>query len=219
MAPVHTSLRRSEVFMVLNRNQVIGDARSDDWAPRDTASTRVDNSFLERLYNRYFGQLVNGIRAIYGDGPPDPDEVAQQAFAKLASRYSTDDIADAESYVWVAARNIMLSEKRAMRVRSEHLKQAKEGLFGATCDNFDPERVFIAKGDLDLAMRILKEMPARRRQIFLLARIDGFTPEQAGRAVGVSRTSAVRHIALATAAIAEALSDERNLTGPVTQAI
>ncbi|RYE41367.1 MAG: RNA polymerase sigma factor [Hyphomicrobiales bacterium] len=218
----HLFIRRydgPEVFMVLNRNQVIGDARSDDWAPRDAASTRVDNSFIERLYNRYFGQLVNGIRATYGDGPPDPDEVAQQAFAKLASRPSIDDIADAESYVWIAARNIMLSEKRAMRVRSEHFEQAKKGVFGATCDNFDPERVFIAKDNLDLVIRMLKEMPARRRQIFLLVRVDGLTPEQAGRAMGVSRTSAVRHIALATAAIAEAFSDERNLMGAVSGAI
>lgn len=170
------------------------------------ASDRL--SFLERLYNRYFVKLVRGIRATYGDGPPDPDEIVQQAFARLIARDSLNDIADIEAYLWISARNIMLSEKRAMRVRGDHAEQASAGLFGALCDDFDPERVFMAKGELGLVMKTLQEMPERRRRIFLLARVDGLTPEQAGRHVGVSRTSAVRHIALATAAIADALGNE-----------
>lgn len=178
----------------------------------ESAPARNASSSLERLYNRFFLKLVKGLRATYGDGPPDPDEVAQQAFAKLAAKGSLDGIADGESYVWIAARNIILSEKRAMRVRGEHADQAKDGLFGALCDDFDPERVLTAKGDLDLVMTTLQNMPERRRQIFLLARVDGLTPEQAGRSVGVSRTAAVRHIALATAAIAEVLAADTRCT-------
>ncbi|MEM1052557.1 MAG: sigma factor-like helix-turn-helix DNA-binding protein, partial [Pseudomonadota bacterium] len=53
--------------------------------------------------------------------------------------------------------------------------------------------------------RVLQDMSERRRGIFIANRIDGLTPEQAGARFGVSRTAAMRHIANATAAIAEAI--------------
>jgi RNA polymerase sigma factor (sigma-70 family) len=167
----------------------------------------AQTSLFSRLYSRYFSRLVAGLRARYGNGPPDPADVAQQAFVQLSVRHNLDELADPEAYVWITARNIMISEKRAMHVRSQHARQVAHGLLGARCDDFDPERVLIAKEELGLVMKTLRKMPKRRRMIFLLVRVEGMTPEQAGHRVGVSRSSAVRHVALATAALAEALSN------------
>lgn len=168
-------------------------------------------SVFAKLYRQYFSDLVIGLRATYGAGPPDPEDVAQQAFAKLKARGSYDEISDLEGFVWIAARNIVMSEKRAMRVRSDHAIQTiSEALWSEGCDDFDPERVLMAKEELDLVMQALKDMPERRRTIFLANRIDGLTPEAAGKKCGVSRSSAVRHIGLATAAIAEALAEARS---------
>lgn len=159
------------------------------------------------FYQRYFPRLVAGLRATYGSGPPDPDEVAQAAFEKLSNRGNLDDIKDLEGYVWIAARNIVMSAKRAERVRDNNRYEVEDRFFSDGQDTFDPERVFIAKEQLAVIIKVVKAMPERRRRIFLLNRLHGLTPEKAGEACGVSRSSAVRHIGLATAAIAEALAD------------
>ncbi|MEM1134126.1 MAG: sigma factor-like helix-turn-helix DNA-binding protein [Pseudomonadota bacterium] len=168
-------------------------------------SKTPDQSLLSRLYQNYFAKLVAGLRATYGAGPPDPGDIAQKTFTRLSARTDLDDIHDLEGYAWIAARNIMMSEKRALRVRADHAAQAENGLFGDICDNLDPERVLIAREELDLVMETLQNMPERRRKIFLACRVDGMTLEQAGRLCGVSSSAAIRHVAIATAAISEAL--------------
>lgn len=162
---------------------------------------------FKALYERYFPKLVAGLRAVYGAGPPDPDDVAQAAFEKLSARQTLEDIQDAEGFVWIAARNIVMSAKRAERVCSGNKDEVERRFFGQSCDTFDPERVLMARQQLSVVMESLRQMPERRRRIFILNRFHGLTPEKAGASCGVSRSSAVRHIALATAAIAQALAD------------
>lgn len=181
------------------------DATPDGRSRRAREAAVNKTLVFRRFYRRYFATLTNNLRTTYGSGPPDPEEVAQQAFDKLLSRDGLDDIADLEGFVWICARNIIMSEKRAARVRQNNKEQVALRFFGATCDEFDPERVFMAKEQLALVMEALEGMPERRRRIFILNRVHGLTPEQAGRRCGVSRSSAVRHIAVATAIIAEAL--------------
>lgn len=202
-------------------NQNAIPAECDNDAPEgedSTPSKNRDPSPFARLYKDYLGELISGLRATYGDGPPDPDDVAQQAFANLRARRNLDDIKDPKGFVWFTARNIVMSEKRALRVRSDHAQEVHDGLFwGASCDEFDPERVFSAREELDIIMKTIADLPERRRRIFLANRVDGLTPEAAGRTCGVSRSSAVRHIALASSAIAEALTHENSANAAVVE--
>ena len=179
-------------------------------ASPEPAASKMHSSGLRALYQRYFIKLVNDLRSTYGPGPPDPDDVAHAAFEKLSQRGRLDDIANPESYVWIAARNIIMSAKRAERVRFNNQDELERRWPGQPGDSFDPERVLIAEEQLDLIINALNRMPERRQRIFILNRVDGLTPQQAGAACGVSRTAAVRHIALATDAIAEALSENSN---------
>ncbi|MEM1104031.1 MAG: RNA polymerase sigma factor [Pseudomonadota bacterium] len=182
--------------------------------PRRRAAAKPRRpSALERLYRSYFKKLAAGIRATYGSGPPDPEEVAQAAFAKLTDRGDLADIRDLEGYVWVAARNIILTEKRRDAVERGAAGEVERRFFGEGCDVFDPERVFTAREHLDLVMETLAAMPERRRRIFMLHRVHGLTIEAAGRRCGVTRTAAIRHIAIATRLITEALAEAQAFPG------
>ncbi|MEM6936697.1 MAG: sigma-70 family RNA polymerase sigma factor [Pseudomonadota bacterium] len=171
---------------------------------REQVSQRV----FRQLYERYFSKLVAGLRATYGAGPPDPEDVAQAAFERLSRRNGLDDIRDLEGFLWIAARNILLTEKRKQAVRNDHRDEVTRRYFSEGCDNFEPARVFSSKQQLSVVMRTLKAMPERRRKIFILNRVHGLTPAAAGEQCGVSRSSAVRHIAVATTALAAALAAE-----------
>jgi len=159
------------------------------------------------LYRRYFNKLAKEIAATYGSGPPDPEDVAQQAFEKLNLRDNQDKLSNPEGFLWICARNIIISEKRAEQVRHKGEEELKLRYFGYSDGNFDPERAIIANKHLDVIKLTLQSMPERRRQIFLYNRIHGLTPEKAGQKCGVSRTAAVKHIAAASALITQAICD------------
>ena len=108
---------------------------------------------LRALYQRYFTTLVAGLRSTYGAGPPDPDDVAHAAFEKLSRRGRLNEIADLEGYVWIAARNIIMSAKRAERVRFNNQDELERRWPGQPGDSFDPERVLIAEQQLDEVFR------------------------------------------------------------------
>lgn len=163
------------------------------------------SSAFKSLYRRYFKKLVAGLRASYGAGPPDPEDIAQTAFEKLGRRGRLDDIQDPEGYLWIAARNTVLTEKRREMVRNANEDEVSRHFFGESCDTFEPQRVLSAKQQLKLVMDTLHHMPERRRRIFILNRVHGLSPAKAGQRCGVSRTAAVRHIAIATQLINEAL--------------
>lgn len=160
------------------------------------------------LYRRYFNKLTNEIRSTYGSGPPDPEDVAQHAFEKLNNQDNPSKINNPEGFLWICARNIIISQKRAEQVRSKSEEELKQRYFTYSNDVFDPERSIIADKLLDIIKSTLLSMPERRRQVFLYNRIHGLTPEKAGKMCGISRTAAIKHIAAASALITQAICED-----------
>ncbi|MEM1052085.1 MAG: sigma-70 family RNA polymerase sigma factor [Pseudomonadota bacterium] len=195
------------------------DARSDeDLLAADDHSDHLSSPVanphdgrLDKLYRDFSADLTSALRSTYGTGPPDPDEVVQKAFAKLSGHRALNRIKDLKSYIWITARNLMLTDLRAQSTRSRHAQQHLLLGSGNECDDFDPERVLIAREQLGIVMDTIKGLPERRRKIFLAKRVDGLSAEAAGRKYGVTRTAAVRHIAIATEEIDKALSRHRSL--------
>lgn len=154
-------------------------------------------------YSTYSDRLVSQLRARYGGGPPDPKDIAQATFEKLAQHQMLDEVDNLEAYSWTTANNLIRNEHRAMQVRNAHSRTEASGGGTPKCDEFDPERVVMAKEELEIVLQALRKLPERRREIFIACRVDGLNPRQAGKRLGISRTAAVRHLALATEYLAQ----------------
>ena len=174
---------------------------------------RACTSAFDKFYQRYFAKFVTDLRAAYGPGPLEPEEVAQQAFANLLKRGDFDDVSSPENFVWMSARNIIVSEARKKKVRNDSAAEALTRFYGADIDTFDPERVFMAKEELSRIMRTLNAMPVRRRRIFLLNRVQGLTPAAIARRFGVGRTTVVHHIGKASEELYKSLIAEDKSAG------
>ncbi|MEM1132120.1 MAG: sigma-70 family RNA polymerase sigma factor [Pseudomonadota bacterium] len=159
------------------------------------------NTIIARLYDEYFAKLVQNLRGLYGSGPPDPQDVAHQAFEWLTSRGKLENIDDMRSYLWIAARNILISGRRHEDMRRAKSHTISEHIYGEQIDTIDPERMAMASEELEIVAEAIATMPEKRRQIFLLNRVHGLTPEAAGRRFGISRSAAIKHIAKALADI------------------
>lgn len=165
---------------------------------------------ITEIYHKTIGPLASMLRRYLGAGPPDPDDIAQQAYQKLMERDSLDDIENVEAYLWRTARNLVYNERRVESTRSRYDYELEQIFFTAAGADPGPERVVKAEAQLKIVRETLLEMPERRRRIFLLHRIDGMSVAAAGREVGVGETAARKHVAKAMTQLDERLSEHRD---------
>ncbi|MEM0909610.1 MAG: sigma-70 family RNA polymerase sigma factor [Pseudomonadota bacterium] len=167
---------------------------------KDISSTK-----LVDFYRGYFGELAKTLRSMFGDGPPDPDDVAQEAFHRLMQRGDYASIKNLKAFVWRTARNILVTEKRHVAMRSRHDYEIEQFFFTIAGYDSSSEKVIEAREQLKLINDAIMKMPAMRRRAFVLNRIESLSVAEVGRQLGISRPGASKHIARATADIEAAL--------------
>ncbi|MEM9741640.1 MAG: sigma-70 family RNA polymerase sigma factor [Pseudomonadota bacterium] len=159
------------------------------------AATSPPDPKIAELFESYLVNLTEGIRGRFGNGPPDPEDVAQQAFHQLIERGDLGSISNLKAYLWRIARNIVLTAKRSQHVRTRYEFEVERILFPQQYDELTPERVILAKEQLKLLNKLLRNMPNNRRQAVVLHRVEGLTVAEVGRRLGISRQSAAMHLA------------------------
>ncbi len=160
---------------------------------------------MDSLYTDQFAPLVAYLRASFGVGPPEPEDIAQRAFGQLLAKGDLTGIDNLKAFLWRTARNIALSDKRAAQVRSKR-KTETEILFSAAEGySLTPERVLEGKEQVNLAVEVLRDMPEQRRRAFILTRIEGLSHAETSKRLGISRPAVSKHVARATADLYEKL--------------
>lgn len=162
---------------------------------------------LEAIYRETLQSLIAMLRKSFGNGPPDPEDIAQQAYQRLLERARLDDIENLEAFLWRTARNLFFNEQRKQAVRSRYDYELEQFFFPTQGFDSDPERVHIAEEQISLVRQALQAMPERRRRAFVLHRIDGLSIAATGRELKISATAAGKHIAKAMADIDRRLSE------------
>ena len=156
------------------------------------------------LYEQHFGQLVSYLWARFGAGPPEPEDIAHSAFARIASPGQLDEVQHPKAYLWRTASNIAISEFRA-RSASERMKQAVSVLDGDEGCHLTPERVLLGKAEVSIVVDVLNGMPAKRRQAFYLSCFEGMTHAQVAAKMAITRQAVSKHVAKATEQLFTAL--------------
>lgn len=188
------------------------DEADDNTAPAERAgpeppvSTGGASGDLAAAYPKIFRTLITMLRKSFGSGPPDPEDIAQQAYRKLLERERTDDIQNLDAFLWRTARNLVFKDQRAKAVRSRYDYEVEQLYFPSRGCDLDPERVGIAKEQVNQVRQALLEMPERRRRAFVLHRIEGLSIAETARQLKISATATGKHIARAMAGIDERLS-------------
>ena len=154
-------------------------------------------SILENLYRAHWGSLTRYIASRFGAGPPEPEEVAQAAFAKLAASPDFGELTNPRGYLYTIACNIVIDHHR----RSNHHDAVhRDMLEQATTDglsDFSPENVLLGKERFAVFETALKAMPRMRRRIFLLVRAEGLPPQEVARQFGTTEGAVHKHVSRA----------------------
>jgi RNA polymerase sigma factor (sigma-70 family) len=157
------------------------------------ALVRADDR-MDVLYARHWGELCHYIKKHFGAGPPDPEDVAQEAFMKFAAVQDRDAIDNPRAYLFRTAHNVLVDERRRLAVRAPDRVTADADL---TSDGRTPERVLVGQERLGILSRTLRAMPAPRRRSFLLNRLQGLSCAAIARMTGYSESAVKKHIGLA----------------------
>lgn len=170
---------------------------------------RLSREVVVKFHRDHFHRFVADLRSKFGSGPPDPEDVAQQAFEKLLNHSETQDpIRSVKAYLWTICRNIIISELRSQKAAKERDSDYAEQSYDPQGSILSPERVLASKEQLSIVENVLAKMPNQRRQSFTLVRIHGLTLTEAAQELGISRTATRKHVVKATQEILSVLLDE-----------
>lgn len=180
---------------VSDAEPVRGGVLSDEQQQLSRAKHKSGSSTdLETLYRDHAPILKAKLRQVFGNGPPDPDDIAQAAFEKLIQRGSTSDIASIKGYLWRTARNLFFNDKKRQSMRSRHDFEIEQLFFPQRGGESNAEIVLGAKEELRAINIVLQNMPERRRRAFLLHRVEGLSISEVARRLRIARSPADRHI-------------------------
>lgn len=172
-----------------------------------TEQTPNNWNALGELYTSTCDELSSYLRKVYGDGPPDPDDVTQQAFERLYRYKDLHGIQNLKAFLWRTARNLVLTHRRDAETRSKYDFEIEHLLFSAQGSDASPERVLEVRQQLHIIEQALAKMPQRRRDAFLMHRIEGLTLTATGKRLGVTRHAIIKHITRAAVDIETALAE------------
>ncbi|MEM1261960.1 MAG: sigma-70 family RNA polymerase sigma factor [Pseudomonadota bacterium] len=198
---VHSQLRMSPICTTISPSSVRGFILTSP--PQRTSQSGL----LEKWYSEHFTALVNFLRSRFGVGPPDPEDIAQRTFTQVLGKVDFQTVTNPRAYLWRVAHNFMVSEHRAIGAAERGV-----GNLTAITDVDEgyllvPERVLEAEAQVQTALRVIGEMPERRRDVLILVRVDGLTLRETASRLGISSAAASKHLAKATETLYYALLD------------
>ncbi|MCV6604255.1 MAG: sigma-70 family RNA polymerase sigma factor [Porticoccaceae bacterium] len=144
---------------------------------------------LSDLYRRHWSRLCAYVRAQFGAGPPDPEDVVQQVFEKFADLTNADAVRSPRAFLNRMAHNVVISEKRRQATRRQYAESTQRENPDSGSYDLSPERVFIAEEQFSMVEQAIAQMPEKRRQILLLNRVHGLSYAEIARRLGVSDTA------------------------------
>ncbi|MEM7100680.1 MAG: RNA polymerase sigma factor [Pseudomonadota bacterium] len=164
---------------------------------------------LRHIYEHHSHELVGYLRRRFGDGPPDPEDMAQQAFEKLLRRDSVQDIKNLRAFLWSTARNLTISSLRRDKTHAAYDFEVECLYFAEPGVEKGPERVVEVEQQLSIISEVLSAMPEPLRETFVMHKVDGIGRPEIARRLNMSRSAIAKRLAKAAAIIDEALEDHR----------
>lgn len=125
----------------------------------------------------------------------DREEAEQEASLRMLQMAQRQTILNPLHLLRRIARNLVIDQLRynQRKVQAETAPEIEV----LACPQPSPEQAIMARERLSRAMSVIQAMPERRREAFLLHRIDGLSYAQIARKMSVSPKAVEKHMALA----------------------
>lgn len=129
-------------------------------------------------------------------GPEEVADLVQDAFLKAVEAGGKAEVEKPVHLLFRIARNAVIDRLRS-KSRTAALFRSEEA--DAADPAANPERILIASERLKRAMACIEHMPPKRREVFLLHRLEGLSYAEIARRAGISIKTVEKHMACAMA--------------------
>lgn len=176
---------------------------------RHRPPTREARQGLVAAYDSHAAAVLAFVRRKVGDGPPEPEDIVQQAFANFAARTDAATVRNPLAFLIKSARNLIFDHfKKASTRLSVTVDESFFDGAGENHDELSPEIVLLGRERLDCVMTTLRDLPERRTRFLLLARVEGLSYTDIARQHAVSISTVRREVEAGVAACLRAVRQQ-----------
>jgi len=162
-----------------------------------------DASALASLMERYWFPIVRFV-ARSGDGWDEAEDTAQEVFVRLwRDRATWRSGGSVRAYLYQVARNLIVDRARRAEVRTRSTDEARR-VVGRVATPVEEAMRGELRADFEAALAAL---PERRRQAFVLVRLEGLTLKEAAEVMDLTPRTIANHVYLAATDLADALRE------------
>ncbi|MCX8281912.1 RNA polymerase sigma factor [Phyllobacterium sp. 0TCS1.6C] len=149
---------------------------------------------ITELYEVEHSRLRSFVRRLIGN-PVMAEDLVQQAFANILAKHGQAGTMSA-AYARKAVRNLALNHLRDARRRAEIEVPGVE--FDQIADAApSPELVTLYRDELRRLLEAILRLPVRRREAFVLNRIEGLSYDEIAAQMNISRNTVISHVVAA----------------------
>jgi RNA polymerase sigma-70 factor (ECF subfamily) len=146
---------------------------------------------LDEIIGKYHPMLLAFVRGRIAVAH-EAEDVVQETWLRSFAVISSGTVLNVKAYLHRAVRNLMID-----RLRSEErmiVSSDEEALMTARDLRVDVERELLVRDALRRIELALQGMPAKSRDVFVLARIEGMSYADIGRKLGITRQTVREHM-------------------------
>ncbi|PHZ86557.1 RNA polymerase sigma factor [Paremcibacter congregatus] len=206
MSNGYMRLVRSDTPSMIDLNKRISQEESVGLKSR----TRIEmnkGSLLDTLYRKYWDSLCTSLRMRYGNGPPDPEDVAQVTFERVSRLEGLESIHNPRGFLITIAGRIFIDETRRRGVSDKYIDEQLK-IYGVVVEEITPERVYNAREEFKIILQDLNEFSSQVKEVVLRHRVLGQTYDEISKATGLSPASISRYLKAAMITIFKKKADQ-----------
>lgn len=159
-----------------------------------------DPGVAQYLLDRYWEPLIRYADGILG-GAADPQDVVQDAFVRLWShRDRWDEVGSVRALLYTVTRNLALDEGRRLSRRGQVTYEDDMPYIGPS-----PSDEVVLDEVRRAAAEAVSSLPAKRQEVFRLAREEGLSHKEIAAIMGISVNTVANHMVMAMEDLKRAL--------------
>ena len=166
----------------------------------------IATAALDTLYRRHWSELCRYLRRLVGQGPPEPEDIAQTAFIRFAQQSSHQDVRNPRAFLFRTARNLVVDAKR--RERRFTGIASDVGILEQDRRDSGAESVIASRQDVERIDAIIQTLPPNDRIAMRMYIVDELSFAEIARQLEVSPAGARKFVLRALAACMDALEGE-----------
>jgi RNA polymerase sigma factor (sigma-70 family) len=189
-------------------NDRAGGASTDDIDEIRNALDSKSKPLFEAAFREHHASLVQYLRRRVGSDA-DARDIAQEAYLRLLRYHENQDLDSLKALLFRIATNLV--GMRARTARTQHWADHRpldEELVLPTNDPSQEQRV-AGEQQLDRMMEVIKRLPSKCQQVFVLSRFHDMSYPEIATRCGISVKMVEKHIAKALAICRTEVGDDQ----------